>query len=41
LEVFGVRVLRREFGPNRRKQLEAVKNSIVRSFMIFALQQRI
>jgi len=26
LEVFGVRLLRREFGPNRRKQLEAGKN---------------
>jgi len=40
LEVFGVRLLRREFGPNRRKQLEAGKKSVVRSFVIFTLHQK-
>jgi len=40
LEVFGVRVLRREFGPNRRQKLEAGKNSVARSFMIFTLHQK-
>jgi hypothetical protein len=40
LEMFDVRLLRKEFGPNRGKQLEAGKNSVVRSVVIFTLHQK-